>query len=278
VHRGYGYDFVDSPSGLIVPVTADVTIDGLDAKEVSFDLNLPGGTTNFLREDGTWTAPGGSAHTIKDEGTSLTARAALDFQGTGVTATDDAGNNKTIVTIPGAGTPKLYDYTVAGSDKASIDTNVDGTTVANFAGYDILEVFAIVRTDDAAAIAGVSVSVNNDSGSNYNWHQWYVTNTTVAVDPHAAADTSWSCFNAHGSGGTANYATPIRLVIPAYAGTTFYKTGEATMMMVDATAANKRLLIVSLGWLNTAAITRLKIAAQGTAKLKVGSRLIVYGR
>jgi hypothetical protein len=46
----------------------------------------------------------GTGHTIQDEGVSLSQRANLDFVGAGVTATDDAGNNKTIVTIPGSGT------------------------------------------------------------------------------------------------------------------------------------------------------------------------------
>jgi len=45
---------------------------------------------------------GGSGHTIKDEGTPLTARAALNFVGSGVTVTDD-GSANTIVTIPGGG-------------------------------------------------------------------------------------------------------------------------------------------------------------------------------
>ena len=43
---------------------------------------------------------GTSGHTIKDEGTPLTARTNLNFVGAGVTATDDAGNDATLVTIP----------------------------------------------------------------------------------------------------------------------------------------------------------------------------------
>lgn len=46
---------------------------------------------------------GGSAHIIMDEGVALTARANLDFVGATVTVTDDAINNKTIVTISGGG-------------------------------------------------------------------------------------------------------------------------------------------------------------------------------
>jgi hypothetical protein len=42
-------------------------------------------------------------HEIQDEGVALLQRLALDFQGTGVTVTDDPINGKTIVTIPGGG-------------------------------------------------------------------------------------------------------------------------------------------------------------------------------
>lgn len=48
-------------------------------------------------------AAGGSGHTIQDEGSDMTARANLNFVGDGVTVTDDAGNNATVVTIPGGG-------------------------------------------------------------------------------------------------------------------------------------------------------------------------------
>jgi len=40
-----------------------------------------------------------SGHVIQDEGTPLTARANLNFVGAGITATDDAGNNATKVTV-----------------------------------------------------------------------------------------------------------------------------------------------------------------------------------
>lgn len=41
--------------------------------------------------------------TIEDEGVALTKRPTLDFQGAGVSVTDDAVNNQTVVTIPGGG-------------------------------------------------------------------------------------------------------------------------------------------------------------------------------
>lgn len=45
----------------------------------------------------------GGGHTIEDEGTPLTQRDTLNFVGAGVTVTDDAGNDATVVTIPGGG-------------------------------------------------------------------------------------------------------------------------------------------------------------------------------
>ena len=59
-----------------------------------------GGTTNFLRADGTWTAPaGGASITVQDEGSNITtALATLNFVGAGVTVT---GGATATVTIPG---------------------------------------------------------------------------------------------------------------------------------------------------------------------------------
>lgn len=42
----------------------------------------------------------GGGHTIEDEGTPLTQRTKLNFVGTGVTVTDDSGDDATVVTIP----------------------------------------------------------------------------------------------------------------------------------------------------------------------------------
>ncbi len=46
---------------------------------------------------------GGGGHTIEDEGSSLPQRTNLNFVGSGVTATDDSGNDATVVTILGGG-------------------------------------------------------------------------------------------------------------------------------------------------------------------------------
>lgn len=79
------------------------------------------------------TGGGGGYATVQDEGAALTARTILDFVGTGVTATDDAANSRTLVTIPGnyvttdiTGT-KLSTGGTAPSTPASNDLWVDTT-------------------------------------------------------------------------------------------------------------------------------------------------------
>jgi hypothetical protein len=52
---------------------------------------------------------GTGGHVIQDEGTPLTARAALNFIGAGVTASDDVGNSRTNITIASSQTPWLQD-------------------------------------------------------------------------------------------------------------------------------------------------------------------------
>lgn len=47
-------------------------------------------------------AHAGAGHVIQDEGTSLTQRGNLNFVGAGVAVTDDAANNRSVVTISGA--------------------------------------------------------------------------------------------------------------------------------------------------------------------------------
>lgn len=48
----------------------------------------------------TFGSGGGGGHTIEEEGSPLTQRTKLNFVGAGVTATDDSGDDATVVTIP----------------------------------------------------------------------------------------------------------------------------------------------------------------------------------
>jgi hypothetical protein len=94
--------------------------------------------------------PCGAYRTVQDEGVALTRRTILDFAGAGVTATDDAANSRTLVTIPGASsggsaltvvsrTERTTDLLVTGGNEGGATTVVtapaftpDGTSVYGF--------------------------------------------------------------------------------------------------------------------------------------------------
>lgn len=72
-------------------------------------------------------------HIIQDEGVDLTQQQRLNFEGDGVTVTNDAGNNATKVTIPGATVSgdmeaATYDPTSVEGDAFDMDNMVEGTT------------------------------------------------------------------------------------------------------------------------------------------------------
>lgn len=69
----------------------------------------------------------GSKHTIADEGTARTARNTLNFVGAGVTATDDSGNNRTNVTVPGV-LPFVYYITDGTTMESGAFTSTTWTT------------------------------------------------------------------------------------------------------------------------------------------------------
>lgn len=164
----------------------------------------------------------------------------------------------------------LFDSTL-GADTASIDT---GATLG--AGYNVLEVWAVVRTDDAAAAGLLQILFNGDTGANYTHQRGSFVSTTAASAQTLAANNLQ--LTVHGSGGSASYATIVRFDIPSYAQTTFFKTFVIEASHDDATAGNNRHQTAVATWASTAAINQIKIQATGAQKLKTGSRLLVIGR
>ena len=93
----------------VTATTAELnTLDGVTA--TAAELNLldfsaqSGINTKFLRGDGTYQTVtggggGGSKHQMQNAGSNLNERAALNFDGTHIIATDDSGNDQTDVTV-----------------------------------------------------------------------------------------------------------------------------------------------------------------------------------
>ena len=113
---------------------------------------------------GTWQAAGGgggSGHTIEDEGVDLAQRGSLNFVGAGVTATDDAGNDRTIVTISGGGGGHtIQDEGVAETTRTNLNFVGTGIDVTDDAGND-----ATVVTIDPIPVEINDLTDVNTSGS-----------------------------------------------------------------------------------------------------------------
>lgn len=165
----------------------------------------------------------------------------------------------------------IFDSTL-GAAAASIDSGVGSIP----ADYDVLEVWMILRTNDAGTSVLVDVTVNNDTGNNYDQEAVVGFNATVTGSA-AVAQAKWTV-NAHGAGGGASYASCVRITLPGYAQTSFFKVAEALIASNDSTANENAVKAMALTWRSTAAITRMKVAAQGAATLDAGSRLLIYGR
>lgn len=84
--------------------TSDITTNDVSTTKHGFVPKAPNDTSKYLRGDGTWATAGG--HTIQEEGSNLTSRTNLNFVGAEITATDDAGNDQTDVTVTSLALPE----------------------------------------------------------------------------------------------------------------------------------------------------------------------------
>jgi hypothetical protein len=163
----------------------------------------------------------------------------------------------------------LFDSTL-GANAASIDTGANGIAQTQ----NVLEIWAVIRTDGAGATDTVTITLNNDSTAIYDRERLQGNNVTASAAV-ANAQAGWA-MDVHGNGGGASYASYWCLTIPSYTQTTFFKAASLVVQIPDQTAGNNFAELVALGYRSTAAISRLKIAAVGN--LLAGSRLLILGR
>lgn len=111
----------------------------------------------------------GGYRLIQDEGTDLTRRRTIDFVGAGVTATDDAANERTLVTIPGGGGGAVTQ--IANSTLGGSAASFDITSISS--SYNHLWLLAWLRGTNGSLNVETRVRVNNVTGSAYVWERLY---------------------------------------------------------------------------------------------------------
>jgi hypothetical protein len=234
------------------------------------DVAQKGTANGYASLDGAGLVPGAQLPASVASLNALTGAVTL-AAGSNVTLSV-AGQTITIAASGGGGgglTP-LFDQTLAAA-AAAIDTGAGG--IAGTASH--LRVVALVRTTQAVVASTVLLTLNNDTGNNYDRVRTETINATVnGATTVAAANVAVSCAGA--SVGNASLFTPIIFEIPCYVQTAAHKSGVFSSGIPDSTAANARADNGSFLWRNTAAISRLALTA-GSGNLAAGSRVTVYG-
>jgi hypothetical protein len=167
------------------------------------------------------------------------------------------------------GLTPLFSSVLVGT-AASIDSGAGGFATTS----NVLMVFMLLRTNNAAGSDDVQLRLNNDSGANYDYENVQVANASLSGNPSAAA----TGVNLHITGNTAaaGVASPITAFLPAYGGTTFNKTGNVIIGIPAQAAAGDFLETKTFEWRNTAAVTRVSVGS-GTGSFLAGSAMYVYG-
>lgn len=275
-HKNFAYSTVATPpapasSGLSLVVAAG---EGARFPAPSFNAVVWAAGANPLPTNAevvrvTAGPPGSDTFTIAraQEGSSARAIVAGDQIANAITA-----KALTDLESGGFGTPLTVFDSTLGADTASIDTGAGAIP----GGFAVLEIFLLVRTSAAAVGSSVDVTVNNDTSLLYDNQVLVATNAAVTAGA-SVATAAWS-LAAHGSGGSATYASALTLTFPGYAGSDFFKTGVHLLSDPDATAANATERQSGLGYRSISAITRVKVAGGGGSNLKAGSRMICVVR
>lgn len=184
-----------------------------------------------------------------------------------------AASNVPIGGISGTGLVLLFS-TVLGAPAAALDTGVGGIP----AGHGNLECFLIARSTLAAQNSdNVKMQLNGDTGNNY-WWSW-VRNLTGALSaPSGVPDSGAVVMQATAKNLVANEGAFGAMRIPYYDATTFYKGGTADGGWYGVSGGNQYTnWWVGWRWLNTAAITQIKLTLVSGSNFDTGSALVIYG-
>ncbi len=178
----------------------------------------------------------------------------------------------------------IYRYTVAGSDKTSIDTGVDTPSAGSndWTNCDLLEIIISARTDEAVQTSLVNIILNNDAGSVYD-RDWTRGIGSSYSGSAAAAEAAVRLGQVPGTSiADTSVVGVIEAKIPNPTGTVFNKGIISTWGVASPGGSGQNTGTVAFfnyRPASPAALTRLQVFTDTSGKkLKVGSQLLIYKR
>lgn len=199
--------------------------------------------------------------------------------GLGAASTPLASADKLI--IEQSGVAKRADLAdVAGRFLLSRTVTTSSATSVSFtsisADFEDLLVVIMGRGTKTATLVDLRLRLNNDTGSTYDTETQQANNTTNANFGIAAASSAY-VGNIAAASATANVADCCEILLPAYARTTFQKTGQYRATLKTGTAVgNFYNETGSIWWRSTAAITRVDVFPGANAFVD-GTVVSLYG-
>lgn len=179
----------------------------------------------------------------------------------------------------------VTDIETAAAGVTQLDSQTVGTAVSSITippsgslsgSYSMIEVVFMGRGSNASN-PNVQVTVNSDTGTNYDLVNLYGNNSTTASTNSGTGAANWVIATIPGSSATANIAGSFRIRFPFYAATTFFKTILAeTAQILGETASSNYIVHISGQWRSTSAITTITLTASA-GNFITGSKVVTYG-
>lgn len=267
-----------------------------------------GGTTNFLRADGTWAAPGGTG-TVSTTGSPASGNLTKFSGAASITSGDLSGDvttSGTLATTLAASGVTAGSYTAAnitvdakgrvtaaangtggggGSGACTLITEtVTSASATNVAFTSIVGTYRdlTVKVRGRANFAGANIDMrirfNSDTAANYDQETNQVHGGSTGPFGNNAG-TSAYFGNLPAATATASVASAISLEIADYRGTTFQKSGNYIAGLKTGTTSGSAAFFSEEGsifWRSTAAITRIDVFPSANGFVD-GSVVSLYG-
>lgn len=160
-----------------------------------------------------------------------------------------------------------------------VSTPANTETFSSIAGtFSNLRVTVSGRFSDAAANENISIQFNGDSGANYDFENLQGVSTTVS-SVGSAAQTSGFVGRLPAGNATANFPGQSIIDLVNYAGTTFFKTAQASggYLTTAGTVSNYTTLMNTTIWRSASAITSITLIDGGGGNFVAGTVLTLYG-